>query len=605
MAKTQLDINTYPNNYYLQDTSNTKNYTNVLLTKKKKMKGNIIIDINAKDGTLGTPTIPSYTVSDGYIVFTPNITTEEGWVNASSISGESLVIPVSAVIQTETKTVKSTLSTATIIPSGSNKFFNQVNVSPIITQSKSITPSTATQTANYDSGKDCLSLVTVNPIPSEFIIPTGSTFINNEITYNEVTTYKYVNAFGKKYNVIPGNIAQTINAKSNEGITQVIVQPVPIISGTVTITQMTNNNVTNYEYANVMSGSVVNEYDSSISGTKYIYVSRFPYYITTGGGWLDDKKIALETPTNLTPSNIKTGVVVFGITGTFVEDYDIYDGYYNSGSYLSSSESGYWSGSFTFYTSDSSKSLTLYLARNSRTAKIDRNIKITFIFPAYAWTQNTDYRTISTAGWYCSGTSGGSGYCKSGNNYSYQVNDSDLKVYSFSSGGYGYARVIFKTSGKSVPSGSTMSISVSKTIKYNYDSGSLQFVPKYGSTTSYMLKCSTSNTTNFITLFYINEYTWYVSTTNGNKLRFVTSGGTTYEIKDGDRFYIDDDSETSGGYWVTTPGGRRWVSGSTSYYHYLFVNGSNVSGRLSGSSSNSKIYAICSNTSINVIYVYR
>lgn len=66
-----------------------------------------------------------------------------------------------------------------------------VNVA-FTTQEKTVTPSTSTQQVLPDTGKDGLSRVTVNPIPSQYIVPTGSQNITENGTY-DITNKASVN----------------------------------------------------------------------------------------------------------------------------------------------------------------------------------------------------------------------------------------------------------------------------------------------------------------------------------------------------------------------------------------------------------------------------
>lgn len=89
------------------------------------------------------------------------------------------------------KTVNPTTSVQNVTPDANYDGLSKVIVSAIQTETKSATPTKSTQTITPASGK-FLSSVTVNPIPSNYIIPTGT----KEITENgtaDVTQFANVN----------------------------------------------------------------------------------------------------------------------------------------------------------------------------------------------------------------------------------------------------------------------------------------------------------------------------------------------------------------------------------------------------------------------------
>ena len=91
--------------------------------------------------------------------------TPSGSINITQ-SGETDVTDyTTAVLTTETKTVKSTTSTQTINPT-SGKFIRQITVNPISLETKSVTPSTSAQTITPTSGKDGISQVNVSAVDS-------------------------------------------------------------------------------------------------------------------------------------------------------------------------------------------------------------------------------------------------------------------------------------------------------------------------------------------------------------------------------------------------------------------------------------------------------
>lgn len=89
------------------------------------------------------------------------------------------------------KTVTAGTSTTTINPTGSNIGLKSVTVNPTPSSAKTATPTKETQTVSPDSG-ELLSSVTVNPIPDQYIIPSGT----KDITANgttDVTSFASVN----------------------------------------------------------------------------------------------------------------------------------------------------------------------------------------------------------------------------------------------------------------------------------------------------------------------------------------------------------------------------------------------------------------------------
>ena len=101
-------------------------------------------------------------------------------------------------------------------------------------QSKTATPSESTQVISPDNGYDGLSDVTVNPIPSSYIIPFGSKSISSNGTY-DVTSFAsaVVNVSGggsptlQTKTVTPSELEQTITADSGyDGLSSVTVEAI-------------------------------------------------------------------------------------------------------------------------------------------------------------------------------------------------------------------------------------------------------------------------------------------------------------------------------------------------------------------------------------------
>ena len=81
-------------------------------------------------------------------------------------------------------------------------------------QSKTVTPTTATQNVTPDSGYDALSQVTVNPIPSQYIVPTGNLPITQNGNNIDVSQYATVSVN------VSGGGGSSMNAQSAQSTTR-------------------------------------------------------------------------------------------------------------------------------------------------------------------------------------------------------------------------------------------------------------------------------------------------------------------------------------------------------------------------------------------------
>jgi len=134
------------------------------------------------DGTEGTPQAVKGSVSNHSISVTPRVTNVGGYIVGGAHSGTAVTVKASDLVSgSETKTSNGTYDVTNLAEL-------VVDVPGIVNQDKTVTPTTSQQSVTADSGYSGLGTVTVNAIPSQYIIPTGNKLITaSGIT--DVTAY--------------------------------------------------------------------------------------------------------------------------------------------------------------------------------------------------------------------------------------------------------------------------------------------------------------------------------------------------------------------------------------------------------------------------------
>jgi hypothetical protein len=191
-----------------------------------------------------------------------------------------------------------------------------------VLQSKSVTPTKSAQTVKPDTGYDGLSEVTVDAIPSKYIEPSGTKSITANGTH-DVTSYASasvnVSAKVQEKSVTPTTSAQTVTPDSGyDGLSKVSVGAVK------TATQATPGISVSSSGLITASATQTEGYVSAgtKSATKQL-TTQAAQTITPG---TSDKTIAsgryltgtqtVKGDSNLVAANIKSGVAIFGVTGT-------------------------------------------------------------------------------------------------------------------------------------------------------------------------------------------------------------------------------------------------------------------------------------------------
>lgn len=114
-----------------------------------------------------TPTSPKNGITQVTVNAVDN-TIDQNITSGNIKSGVSILGVNGSVVelQGETKTVKSTTTSQTVLPSSGKNGITEITVSPIDLETKSVTPSTSAQTINPTSGKDGISQINVSAVTS-------------------------------------------------------------------------------------------------------------------------------------------------------------------------------------------------------------------------------------------------------------------------------------------------------------------------------------------------------------------------------------------------------------------------------------------------------
>lgn len=241
-------------NFKLEETSTSQTYTDTLYTDNKNISGDIEISITAKTGTAGTPVATKGTVSGNKVTVTPKVTNVEGWISSGTISGTGVTVTASELVS-GTKTISANGTGIDVTNYASVNVSVPTGITP--TGTITITQKTGTNVTNYASanvqegsatasatkGTVSGNKVSVTPKVTKSAgwidagtvsgtavevtaaeLVSGSKSISSNSASIDVTNYQYVDV------AVPTGITPT---------------------GTITLTQQTGTNVTNYASANV------------------------------------------------------------------------------------------------------------------------------------------------------------------------------------------------------------------------------------------------------------------------------------------------------------------------------------------------------------------
>ena len=148
-------------------------------------------------------------------------------------------------------------------------------------QTKTATPTKSSQNITYDAGYDGLEKVTINPIPNEYIQPSGTKSITSNGTY-DVTSFASANV----------NVPDTVDTSDATATSS------DILSGK-----------TAYVNGSKITGNITSQ------GAQTIIPSTSNQTISSGK-YLSGTQ-TIKGDSNLVASNIKSGVSIFGVSGSY------------------------------------------------------------------------------------------------------------------------------------------------------------------------------------------------------------------------------------------------------------------------------------------------
>ena len=221
---------------------------------------------------------------------------------ANAIKGKGVSVPTTAKVSDlatyvgkittpnlQSKTVSPSTSSQTVKPDSSYNGLSQVTVNAISTEEKTVTSSTSAQTVTPSSGK-FLSKVTVNAIPTETKTVTSSTSAQTVTpSSGKVLTKVTVNAIGTATQATP-----SISVSTAGLITASATQTAGYVSaGTKSATKQLTTQAAKY-----VTPSTSNQ--TAVASGVY----------TTG-------TITVHGDADLKAENIKKGVTIFNVTGSY------------------------------------------------------------------------------------------------------------------------------------------------------------------------------------------------------------------------------------------------------------------------------------------------
>ena len=238
-----------------------------------------------------------------------DITSDSGYYGLSRVSVPG--IPSEYIVPSGAKTI-TTNGTVNVTEFAEAK----VNVQPAL-QDKTATPTKSAQQIKADTTYYGLGTVTVAPIPDNYVVPTGNVSITSNGTHNvsgKVNAVVNVKPALEAKTVSPMTTSQVITPSSADyyGLSKVTVNAV---DSTIDSNIKASNIVKGVSILGVEGGYTPSTESKSVSldfssgSTINVTPTNESTYLTS---------VSISKPLELVPANIANGTTIAGITGTYV-----------------------------------------------------------------------------------------------------------------------------------------------------------------------------------------------------------------------------------------------------------------------------------------------
>ena len=237
----------------------------------------------------------------------------------SSVDISVNVADIPAVVQSKSVTYNEN-GEYTVTPDQGYDGLSSVDISvnippePVVLQSKTVKSSTESQSVTYDSGYDGLSSVTVEPYELDSKTVNSSTAQQVITSSVDGLSSVTVNPYTLDVKTVNSSTAQQVIISDVDGLSSVTVEPYVLDSKTVnssTAQQVITSSVDG------LSSVTVEPYELD---SKTVDPSTIQITVNSSADGLSSVTVNAVTSsidTNISSSNIKRGVEILGVTGTF------------------------------------------------------------------------------------------------------------------------------------------------------------------------------------------------------------------------------------------------------------------------------------------------